>query len=115
MWQRRALLRNSRSNGAGIKEHTRIMMSTYRTARPLVVDAFQCIEDKTIATDLGFINVKRGDWVICGEGGESYIVDDAFFRRTFAAVDDVRAACRALSPRSSRPSRTISISHMRQR
>ena len=42
------------------------------------MDAVQCIEAKTIATDPGFINIERGDWVICGEGGECYVVDDAF-------------------------------------
>ena len=54
----------------------------------MIVDAVQCTEAKTIATDLGFINVKRGDWVICGEGGESYVVDDAFFQRTFVSVQE---------------------------
>jgi hypothetical protein len=66
-------------------------MSTYRTSRPLIVEAVQSAETKTIATDLGFINVQQGEWVVCGEGGECYIVDDAFFRRTFAAVDDMQA------------------------
>src|SRR5579859_855602 len=61
-------------------------MGIYRTSRPMIVDAVQCTEAKTIATDLGFINVKRGDWVICGEGGECYVVDDVFFQRTFVAV-----------------------------
>jgi hypothetical protein len=28
--------------------------------------------------------VRRGDWVVRGEGGECYVVDDAFFQRTFA-------------------------------
>ena len=63
-----------------------IIMGIYRTSRPLIVDAVQCTEAKTIATDLGSINVKRGDWVICGEGSECYVVDDAFFQRTFVAV-----------------------------
>lgn len=65
-------------------------MSTYCSSRPLLVDAVQSAETKTIATDLGFINVRPGEWVICGEAGECYIVDDAFFRRTFVAVDDTR-------------------------
>jgi hypothetical protein len=34
----------------------------------------QSAEAKTIATDLGFINVQQGDWVICGE---RYILDAA--------------------------------------
>jgi hypothetical protein len=65
-------------------------MRTYRTSRPLIVEAIQSAETKTIATDLGFINVRQGEWVVCGEGGECYIVDDAFFRRTFVAINGAR-------------------------
>ncbi len=61
-------------------------MGMYRTLRPMIVDAVQCAEPKTIATDLGFINAKRGEWVICGEGGECYIVDNAFFQRIFVSL-----------------------------
>lgn len=63
-----------------------IIMGIYRTSRPMIVDAVRCTGAKTIATDLGFINVKRGDWVICGECNDCYVVDDAFFQRTFVAV-----------------------------
>jgi hypothetical protein len=56
-------------------------MSTFRTLRPLLVDATQCEHSKTIAT--GFCNVSKGDWVVKGENGETYVVDDAFFQRTF--------------------------------
>jgi hypothetical protein len=28
--------------------------------------------------------VRRGDWVVHGEGGECYVVDDGFFQRTFS-------------------------------
>jgi hypothetical protein len=45
-------------------------MGIYRISRPVIVDAVQCTEVKTIATDLGFVNVKQGQWVICGEGSE---------------------------------------------
>jgi hypothetical protein len=58
-------------------------MSTFRTCRPMLVDATQCQEPQTIATDLGFCHVKRGEWVVRGEDGECYVVDDAFFQRTF--------------------------------
>ena len=61
-------------------------MGMYQTSRPMIVDAVQCDEPKMIATDLGFINVKRGEWVVCGEGGECYVVDDAFFQRTFVSL-----------------------------
>ena len=63
-------------------------MGRYRTSRSIIVDAIQCGEAKMIATDLGFINVKQGDWVICGEGGETYIVDDSFFQRTFVSIQE---------------------------
>ena len=63
-------------------------MGLYRTSRPMTVDALQCTEARTISTDLGFINVKQGDWVVCGEGGEIYIVDNAFFQRTFLPTQD---------------------------
>ena len=63
-------------------------MGLFRISRPLVVDARQCSEAGTIGTDLGFINVKRGDWIIRGEDGESYILDDAFFQRTFSPLQE---------------------------
>lgn len=63
-------------------------MGLFRISRPIVVDARQCSEAGTIATDLGFINVKRGDWIIRGEDGESYILDDGFFQRTFSPLDE---------------------------
>ncbi len=63
-------------------------MGMYRTSRPMIVDALQCTEAKTVATDLGFINAKCGEWIICGEGGECYIVDDGFFQRTFVSLQD---------------------------
>ena len=63
-------------------------MGIYRISRSVIVDALQCKEAKTIASDLGFINVNQGEWVVCGEGGETYIVDDAYFQRTFARVED---------------------------
>jgi len=30
--------------------------------------------------------VQRGDWIVRGENGECYVVDDAFFQRTFAPL-----------------------------
>ena len=61
-------------------------MSTFRTLRPLVVDATQCEQSKTIATDIGFCNVAKGDWIVKGENGETYVVDDTFFQRTFTPL-----------------------------
>jgi len=37
----------------------------------------------TIQTDRGLRHVRRGDWVVRGEGGECYVVEDSFFQRTF--------------------------------
>ena len=36
-----------------------------------------------IVTEMGFCNVSKGDWIVKGEGGETYVVDNAFFHRTF--------------------------------
>ncbi len=62
-------------------------MGLFRISRPITVDARQSVKAETIATDLGFTNVNPGDWVIRGEGGESYILSNDFFQRTFAPVD----------------------------
>ena len=74
-------------------------MAKYCTSRPMIVDAVQCTSTKTIATDLGFINVKRGEWVVCGEGGECYVIGDAFFRSTFISINE-----EATLPQGDKPS-----------
>jgi hypothetical protein len=61
-------------------------MSAFRTIRPLLIEATQCDHAKTIATDTGFCNVSKGDWIVNGENGETYILDDAFFQRTFTSI-----------------------------
>jgi hypothetical protein len=61
-------------------------MSIFRTVRPLVVNAIQCKHSETIAADNGFCNVSKGDWIVRGESGETYVVDDAFFKSTFAPL-----------------------------
>jgi hypothetical protein len=58
-------------------------MNTFRTRRPLLVKASQCTHDDSIVTDLGQRPVHTGDWIIEGENHEQYVVDDAFFQRTF--------------------------------
>lgn len=68
-------------------------MGLYRNCRPITVDAQQCFQSGTIATDLGFSHVERGDWVIRGEDGESYIVNDEFFQRTFKAIEERGLSC----------------------
>jgi hypothetical protein len=61
-------------------------MSAFRTCRPLLVDAEQCDHARTITTDTGFRHVQKGEWIITGEDGERYVLDDAFFQRTFAPI-----------------------------
>ena len=63
-------------------------MGLFRIFRPITVDAKQCTKAGTIATDLGFSNVKPGDWIIRGEDGESYILNNEFFQRTFAPAEE---------------------------
>ena len=62
-------------------------MSTFRTFRPLLVDATHCERSETIVTKTGFCKVSKGDWIVKGENGETYVVDSAFFQRTFTPVD----------------------------
>jgi hypothetical protein len=61
-------------------------MSTFRTLRPLLVDATQCEHPETIATQTGFRSVSKGDWIVNGENGETYVVDNAFLQRTFTPL-----------------------------
>jgi hypothetical protein len=62
-------------------------MQTFRTCRPLLVEATQCERPTRIYTDAGVREVKAGDWVIHGEDHECYVVDDAFFQRTFSPIE----------------------------
>lgn len=61
-------------------------MNTFRTRRPLLVKASQCTQTASIVTDLGERQVRPGDWIIEGENHEHYVVDDAFFQRTFTPI-----------------------------
>jgi hypothetical protein len=61
-------------------------MNTFRTRRPLLIKASQCTHDSLILTDLGKRQVHTGDWIIEGENHEQYIVDNAFFQRTFVST-----------------------------
>ena len=63
-------------------------MGLFRTFKPITVDARQSTKAETIATDLGFTNVNPGDWVIRGEGGESYILNNDLFQRTFTPAEE---------------------------
>ena len=63
------------------------MMSVFKTYRPLIVDANQCKSETTIAADNGFRHVRRGEWIIRGENGECYVVDNTFFERTFKPAE----------------------------
>ena len=61
-------------------------MRTFRTRRPLLVQARQCERSTFLYTDAGRRTALPGDWIIQGENSELYIVDNAFFQRTFAPV-----------------------------
>jgi hypothetical protein len=61
-------------------------MHTFRTRRPLLVNATQCCHSTVILTDSGQRKAFPGDWIIEGENHERYIVDNAFFQRTFAPI-----------------------------
>jgi hypothetical protein len=61
-------------------------VNTFRTCRPLLVNATQCTQATTIHTSTGHRNAHPGDWLIEGENHERYIVDNAFFQRTFAPI-----------------------------
>ena len=61
-------------------------METFRTCRPLLVKAKQCDHPTLIFTDDGERQVHPGDWIIEGENHERYVVDNAFFQRTFSPI-----------------------------
>ena len=61
-------------------------MNRFRTRRLLLVNATQCTRAFSIETCLGKRDVRPGDWIIEGENREQYVVDDAFFQRTFAPI-----------------------------
>jgi hypothetical protein len=61
-------------------------MNTFRTRRPLLVNATQCLHPTLILTDAGQRKAYPGDWIIEGENRERYIVDNTFFQRTFAPI-----------------------------
>ena len=61
-------------------------MNTFRTRRPLLVNATQCLHPTLILTDSGQRKAYPGDWIIEGEDHERYIVDNAFFQRTFTPL-----------------------------
>jgi hypothetical protein len=60
-------------------------MSTFRTLRPLIVDATQCDGSEEIVAGPDGRRASKGDWIVKGENGETYIVDNAFFQRTFTS------------------------------
>jgi hypothetical protein len=61
-------------------------MSTFRTLRPLIVDATQCDGSEKTFTGADGRIASKGDWIVKGENGETYIVDNAFFQRTFTSL-----------------------------
>jgi hypothetical protein len=63
------------------------LMNSFRTRRPLLVNATQCLHPTLILTDAGKRQAYPGDWIIEGENRERYIVDNTFFQRIFAPID----------------------------
>ena len=61
-------------------------MSTFRTLRPLIVDATQCDGSEKTFTGADGRIASKGDWIVRGENGETYVVDDTFFQRTFTPL-----------------------------
>ena len=61
-------------------------MRSFRTRRPLLVNATQCLAPAVIHTDAGQRKALPGDWIIEGENHERYIVDNAFFQRPVAPI-----------------------------
>jgi hypothetical protein len=88
----RNLLRNLYESSAEIyqvdenKIRQESLMNTFRTRRPLLVNATQCLHPTLILTDSGQRKAYPGDWIIEGENHERYIVDNTFFQRTFAPI-----------------------------
>jgi hypothetical protein len=68
------------------KSRQESLMNTFRTRRPLLVNATQCLHPTLILTDSGQRKAYPGDWIIEGENHERYIVDNTFFQRTFAPI-----------------------------
>jgi hypothetical protein len=64
----------------------RAEVNTFRTRRPILVNATQCAQTTSILTDSGHRKAYPGDWIIEGENHERYIVDNTFFQRTFAPI-----------------------------
>jgi hypothetical protein len=74
------------SSAARQRRQERVFVNTFRTRRPLLVNATQCLHPTTILTDSGQRKAYPGDWIIEGENHERYIVDNTFFQRTFAPI-----------------------------
>lgn len=59
-------------------------MNTFRTRKPLVVKATQCRKSTVIFTNCGERKALPGDWIIEGANHQRYIIDNSFFKWTFA-------------------------------
>jgi hypothetical protein len=80
-------LRQKRSTKAvGYPSPTEVLMAAFRTVRPLLVDATQAEQSTTVSTRTGVYTVAKGDWIVTGENGETYFVDNPFFQRTFVRL-----------------------------
>jgi hypothetical protein len=62
-------------------------MKTYRTVRPLLVQAVQAEEPIEIRTSTGVLRANKGDWLVLGPHGEYYPCSDADFKSTFETIN----------------------------
>ncbi len=78
-------------------------MNTFRTRRPLLVNATQCLHPTLIHTDSGQRRAYPGDWIIEGENHERYIVDNTFFTPTWCNCSSEPLAGRSMTQKLHSP------------
>lgn len=89
---------------SAIHRRWRSRLAVFRTVRPLLVDATQAEQSTTVSTRTGVYTVAKGDWIVTGENGETYFVDNPFSThsctlgdRSMAAGDERRPPLRLLN------------------
>jgi hypothetical protein len=60
----------------------------YRTIKPLVVDAVQVTESRSVPTEAGVLHVKPGDWLIRDPQGNLTRCDDVNFKCSYAPLEN---------------------------
>lgn len=62
-------------------------MKTYRTIKPILVEAVQLKEPIELKIATGTVRAKAGDWLIRGANGEYYPCSNAEFNCTYEQLD----------------------------